>query len=112
MPEPEPVTTYVTIGNSDDGLSQEEWAEFYSSVDHHVRRHARTVFGAFVSEPTSPYQNACWAAEIHPEERALLMPALGAIAAAFRQHSIAWVEGPVHFIPATATYDGPTAVPS
>lgn len=97
-------TVYVSIGNSDGRLSQQRWAAFYSEVDHAVRCYAQKVFGAWVSESTQPWQNACWAfvpnvAMVTPDApRDALRRRLGAIAAKFGQDAITWAQAPVEMI--------------
>lgn len=66
------MTVHVAIGNSDDRLTQQEWAQYYAQVDSTVRAYADTVYGAWVSPSTSPYQNACWAFEPEPDFDAVL----------------------------------------
>lgn len=95
---------YVSIGNSDDKLSQEKWAAYWRRVDTLIRSYARRVHGAWVSESTSPYQNACWCLELNPEQRyvhgdgrgdtslRLLQDVLRDTALDFGQDSIAWAE--------------------
>jgi hypothetical protein len=91
-------TVYVTIGNSDDKLTQQEWAAYFSAVAVAVQRAAQAakgaVHGQWVSEPASAWQNACWCIEINPDSAALLKLRLSEIASTFRQDSIAWAEAP------------------
>lgn len=54
---------YVSIGNSDDKLSQSEWAVFLGSVREVLRRHASAVHGEWYSAPDAGYQNACFCVE-------------------------------------------------
>lgn len=89
---------YVSIGNSDDKLSQEEWAGFQERVDLAISMAASGIFGTWVSLPRDPWQNACWAFECKPDEKAQLRIELFALAATFKQDSIAWCEGPTEFI--------------
>lgn len=89
---------YVSIGNSDDKLSQEEWSFFQKDVDDLIQDFSIAVFGSWVSLPRDPWQNACWAFECKPDEKAQLRIELFALAATFKQDSIAWCEGPTEFI--------------
>lgn len=91
-------TIHVAIGNSDDRLSQAEWAEFYRQVDLFVRAAATTVHGAWASLPTAPFQNACWAITADPEPARDLQGALRRCAARYRQDSIAWTEAVPQFL--------------
>jgi hypothetical protein len=56
---------YISIGNSDDKLSQMEWSAYWSEVDLIVQHYAVEVHGVWVSLPNTPYQNACWCVTIH-----------------------------------------------
>lgn len=47
---------HIAIGNSDDKLTQQEWAKFYHFTDIDVRKYADHVHGAWVSPATVPWQ--------------------------------------------------------
>lgn len=113
-------TVYVSIGNSDDKLTQAEWSMYYQRVDRVVRHAAATVYGAWVSPSAEPFQNACWAIELtaatasadvvtrdgqvtHPQ--AWLRDRLAELATRYHQDSIAWAD-------ATTTFITPVAEPS
>lgn len=80
---------YVSIGNSDDKLSQRDWAAFYVEVDEILRWYATTIHGAWMSESVSPWQNACWRVEFLADP-AEAKTKLAECAARFNQDSIAW----------------------
>jgi hypothetical protein len=86
------ITVYISIGNSDDKLSQAEWCSFYTTVDQVIRRAAYRVHGAWASPSTDSWQNACWCIEI--DETAGLRGHLCNAAKAYGQDSIAWAEAP------------------
>lgn len=106
---------YISIGNSDDKLTQAEWAEFVTHVDialmdreqlHDpyapiIRRH-----GNWRSRPDDPWQNACWCIELDDEstdgEIGHIKADLAQLAEGFRQDSIAWAEATTEFIEPTA----------
>jgi hypothetical protein len=96
---------FVSIGNSDDKLPQRVWAEFYAEVDAVVRRDATQVFGAWMSNPIDPWQNACWCIEIPTDFQQEVRWDLGLLAAKYHQESIAWspalpvMLGPIHPAP-------------
>lgn len=100
-------TVYISIGNSDDKLSQADWSSYVLDVDRAfeaaVRYEGARVHGRWYSLATEPWQNACWCAEWH-EDLAHVLKALkrdlAIIARAYRQESIAWAE-------ATTTFIGP-----
>lgn len=91
---PDRRTIYVSIGNSDDKLSQYRWSGFYRDVNMLLRREASGVHGQWVSEPASAWQNACWCVEVDDFRVAMLRNRLGAIAAEYDQDCIAWAEAP------------------
>lgn len=94
-------TIYISIGNSDDKLTQAEWAHFYGSVTDWIDEYATAVHGRWASEPTSPYQNACWCIEVN-EGAWRLREGLAHVADTFRQDSIAWAPATTEFIAAKA----------
>lgn len=93
-------TVYISIGNSDDKLSQSEWSSFYAITDSTIRRWADAIHGAWLSIPSDPWQNACWCAEIPEDAAQSLVDELASLTRAFRQDSIAWAEAKTQFISA------------
>jgi len=93
-------TAYISIGNSDDKLSQAEWHRFYITTNRAVREAAAhqggAVHGQWVSEPASAWQNACWALQLptEPAHVRRLRIRLRKIAREFSQDSIAWATAP------------------
>jgi hypothetical protein len=95
-------TVYITVGNSDDKLSQNEWSAFVSSVRLVLRDEAQVMHGEWFSLPDSPWQNACWCVEFVEYRLDRARMRLGKLAPAFRQDSIAWAEAPtVEFLGAS-----------
>lgn len=92
------MTVHIAIGNSDDRLTQQEWAAFVESVDMLVRSSASVVHGAWLSEAASPWQNAAWGFEPGDAPN-MLKVRLSACARDYRQESIAWTEGETEFLP-------------
>ncbi len=83
---------YISIGNSDDKLTQAEWALFFSQTAVLLQRHAK-VHGQWASEPASAWQNACWCVEVDGSTKAEFIKAeLVGLTERFRQDSIAWAE--------------------
>jgi hypothetical protein len=91
--EGEAVIVYVSIGNSDDKLTQQEWALFFSQTAILLQRHAK-VHGQWASEPASAWQNACWCIEIVEglAKSEFIQAELVGLADRFHQDSIAWAE--------------------
>jgi hypothetical protein len=99
-------TIYISIGNSDDKLTQFEWAQFYRSVDLAVSAAGKYVgvqiHGRWASLPHEPWQNACWCLAIDDGELESVVAGLRidllTLAKEFRQESIAWAAGAVEFL--------------
>lgn len=90
---------YVSIGNSDDKLTQAEWSRFWHDVDAVIRasiygdgKRAVTVHGAWQSVGTDRWQNACWCIDSGGLDLGPLKNHLRAIAGNYRQDSIAWAQ--------------------
>lgn len=89
------ITVYVSIGNSDDKLTQADWATFHGVVDAAIRRVAHRVHGAWLSGSADPWQNACWCFVLVPgSDVTWLRGQLANTAKAYQQDSIAWAEVP------------------
>lgn len=86
---------YVSIGNSDDKLTQVEWSEYVSEIFEAVRDQAKQIFGEWHSHSASEFQNACIAAAIRgPEAVDDLRRALTTLRTVYRQDSVAWAVVP------------------
>lgn len=97
------LTVYVSIGNSDDKLTQQRWAAYWATVRRVVLAYADRVHGEWMSAPVAPYQNACICLEVWHPAAATLRAELQRAAREFGQDSIAWAEAVTEFItPATA----------
>lgn len=85
---------YVSVGNSDDKLTQAQWSRFQIEVDRAVRRWGATIHGVWVSQPVSEFQNACWCFEtvLSPFMKEQLQSELAKLAAVYNQDAIAWAE--------------------
>lgn len=94
------ITVYISIGNSDDKLSQKDWAEFIASVGDDINKDAVAIHGLWFSQPASPFQNACWCIEVAPEAAQRLRGFLSRAALAYGQDSIAWAVADTEFIKA------------
>ncbi len=94
----ESLTVYASIGNSDDKLTQQRWAEFHEIFAALIRKAADRVYGDWHSLPNSPWQNACIAFEITAENAGRLQAAFVDLAAEFQQESIAWAVADTAFV--------------
>jgi hypothetical protein len=94
---------YISIGNSDDKLTQRRWADFVAEVGSVIAR-AGQIHGSWYSASDAPWQNACWCVEIAEATtppaagyfpmflRTSLKNELRGLAQIYAQDSIAWAE--------------------
>lgn len=86
-------TVYVSIGNSDDKLTQREWSQFVLDTAVVLENFAASIHGSWFSGPTQPWQNACWCVEFQTASSLVAArQELGVLADRFRQEAIAWAE--------------------
>jgi hypothetical protein len=82
---------YISIGNSDDKLTQQEWSRFWVDVAGQVVSMAKETHGAWFSNPVGGYQNACWCVEFSTDEtEAAARTEAAALSDKYGQDSIAW----------------------
>lgn len=89
---------YISIGNSDDKLTQAEWSNFCIRTAAEVTSYGQ-VHGAWFSLPHTRYQNACWCVEFKTGmDAAEARSVLRELCADYRQDSIAWANAHTEFI--------------
>lgn len=94
-------TYYISIGNSDDKLSQAEWARYiHELVDEIVPQFSTRCYGVWFCLPDSKYQNMCVAIEIPDTNLVPLRLRLSALCQSFRQDEIALARAEVEFVTA------------
>lgn len=86
------ITVYVSIGNSDDKLTQVQWAEYVERVNNAIRYPVDVqVHGWWFSHSVSQYQNTCWCFEVASQSTAMdLQEELTIIRSSYGQDSVAW----------------------
>lgn len=99
---------YVSIGNSDNKLTQKEWAQFCEELIDVLGDYEERVYGQWYSLPNAPWQNMVASIEIADEFLDQLRDALRPLAEEYHQDSIALQAGTAEFIQPTA--DSPVAV--
>ena len=89
-------TVVIQIGNSDNKLTQQEWAEFIGRIRKAINAYCghRHFDGGF----DRPWQNACFVAEITPECMEPLLSEIAIVRQRFRQDSVAVVFGETQFV--------------
>jgi hypothetical protein len=89
---------YISVGNSDDKLTQVEWCNYV------VEMTARVVaighpHGQWASNPVGAYQNACWCVEFSSDhDVAEAREVATEIREKYRQDSVAWAVATTEFI--------------
>jgi len=95
-------TVYISIGNSDDKLTQVEWCSFVVDVVEALEDaffdNAGEIHGNWFSPTASPFQNACWCIEIPVRAHDALQAKLKALAGKYQQDSIAWAPALTQFL--------------
>ena len=86
-------TVVIQIGNSDNKLTQNEWAHFAAAVDIAISGHAHTIHFKGGSDWDAPWQNACWVCEVHEATIPALKVALRQDRINARQDSVAMLVG-------------------
>lgn len=85
----DPVTVYISIGNSDDELTQRRWAEFAWNVHSELEGRGQLV-GEWASDPVGEFQNACWCIAFPDGQVADLVRALIACVARQFAKKVVW----------------------
>lgn len=96
--EDDKITVYVTIGNSDDKLSQAAWSDFIADVDYQLDFYAYKRHGQWFSAPDAPWQNACWCVVLWLRNVEQVKAKLKTLAVTYGQDSIAWAPATVEFL--------------
>jgi hypothetical protein len=87
-------TYYATIGNSDDKLSQAQWAEFAREFVAVIRIQADEIHGVWWSAPDQPWQNCCVGFSIRDDGLVgTLQESLTKLRKYYNQEAVAWVRG-------------------
>jgi hypothetical protein len=97
------VIVYISIGNSDDKLTQSEWSKYVSDLLSIVefagdRTEGGEIHGIWHSAPFSPFQNMVVCLQPAPDYVSNLRRLLAELARKYRQDSIAWAEATTTFI--------------
>lgn len=93
-------TVYITIGNSDNKLSQFSWHQFCKELEACVTSFSGTKHFVGFSLPDSQYQTMCICAEVSGEAIRPLRFHLSGLARLYKQDSIALAEAKVTFVEA------------
>lgn len=76
MDQPETVAVTILIGNTDNELSQHQWAHFAIAMHDTITNHVHQIQYRGGADWDAPWQNACWVCEVTPQQ---LQPLLNAV---------------------------------
>jgi len=95
-------TVTIQIGNSDNKLSQAEWARFVHETNEEVRACCHDVHFFGSSDPFAPWQNAAWVVVCLEDEIGLnsewLKERVSKVGARYNQESVAVTVGDTEFV--------------
>lgn len=83
------VTAVIQIGNSDNKLTQGEWANFAASMRLAVSENVHRIHFSGGSDWDAPWQNACWVCEVMDEQIDGLTKAVALCRRNYKQDSAA-----------------------
>jgi hypothetical protein len=92
------MTIVIQIGNTDDKLTQREWAAYVLMVKDTILRHCIQVHFFGGSQNYELWQNVAWVIEIAEDKKNPLIKALTEDRKVFRQDSVALTHGITEFI--------------
>ena len=92
------LTHVVSIGNTDDKLTQAEWSKFCAEVNALVKAYGKNVYFVGYTGPAQPYQSATFVLEPWDGDEKFFLKALMGILVAYRQQSAAVVIGETEFV--------------
>lgn len=101
-------TAVIQIGNTDNKLTQQEWASFVAYAHEAICRHAYAIHFHGGSESFAPWQNAAWIIELLPGSDKQLKIDVSQIGRRFNQDFIAFVIGNTELVSCKANSTRPS----
>ena len=92
------ITVVIQIGNSDDKLTQNEWAHFTESMRQEIARLAHVFHFQGGSDWNAPWQNACWVCEVPTHRIDELKRVVAKRRESYGQDSAAFTIGTTEFV--------------
>lgn len=90
---------YLSIGNSDDKLTQAEWSRYIAEMRDHLGGWAKVIHGTWFSHSGARWQNAAWCVEFGTGKSAqAAKDGATEIRRRYRQDSAAWAVAETEFI--------------
>lgn len=87
---------YISVGNSDDKLSQGRWAALVGEIDTFLLPFE--IKGRWFSPPDTPYQNACWCVAAPTADLSIWRAMFRLIATAYDQDEIVFAVARVEML--------------
>ncbi len=91
-------TITLQLGNTDNKLTQQEWAEFVRRMRGVIESHEVTIHFFGAPPNWEPWQNVAWVLDCEEGILPDLKAAIRELRSGFRQKSVAWTEGVTEFI--------------
>jgi hypothetical protein len=91
-------TVTVLIGNSDNKLTQDEWADFVNHIESIINAFNEEMFFSGGSSTRERWQNYGFVFSIEEKLIGQLVSKLSKRRAEYKQDSVAWVQGETKFI--------------
>lgn len=91
-------TVTLQIGNTDDKLTQEEWANYVADMRAAIMSLASQTHFFGGASNWDRWQNVAWIVVCGPGEIEQLKTAASAVRKQYRQDSVAWLVGDTEFI--------------
>ena len=92
------MTVVVQIGNSDNKLTQGEWAHYVEAIRNVIRKNVSAIHFQGGSDWDAPWQNACWVCDIDHSFKDEFIASLLQVKNSYRQDSIALTWGHTDFL--------------
>ena len=93
------INVAILIGNSDDRLTQAQWANYVNTMRHQISRHVEEIHCESLTASDSSRQSACFVVStMNTASKSGLRSAVIQVRRQFNQDSVAWLEGKTELI--------------
>lgn len=91
-------TIVIQIGNSDDKLTQKQWAEFVDNTLYWIKKFCSNIYFSGGSNNELPWQNYCVVFSVEENKVVWIKDNLIELRKKYNQDSIAWIDGNTQFV--------------
>lgn len=88
----------IQVGNSDNKLTQGDWANFVAGMRHAISCNVYRIHFQGGSDWDAPWQNCCWVCEVNLDQIEPLKTVITTIRKQYKQDSAAVMFGRTEFI--------------